>query len=248
MKKTEEFYQGYSKKNELLKILGETDYFFYESSYSFYLHFKQNPNWGDVVVDFGGRLGEKTRMIKNVVVVEIDSGAREWMKKNNINCVKRIDSFPDNSIDTIYASHVLEHLEEPASYLKKFHKKLKKGGTLILVLPQEPILFEHKRIDPNGHIYCWRFKSINTLLNNLNFELHESYMLFSFFQPLVTKFFNFINYRKGYLIYLKLLSKLNSFYIFRLFCFIFFYFFLPFLIIFPFIWPEIIIYAKKNKN
>ena len=174
IKNIENSYNGYYKLIEKLRDI--KDHEFIEQYVGFYFHFKKNPNWGKKVIDFGGRIGEKTRLINNVTVVEIDDQARKYMKKNKIKCVKRIDSIADNSIDTIYASHVLEHVDNPAIYLNKFYKKLKKGGTLILVLPVEVPMFETKKIDLNGHIYNWNFVNINTLLEKLNFKVEESYM------------------------------------------------------------------------
>ena len=45
--------------------------------------------------------------------------------------------FDDNSVDLIYASHVFEYFdrEEAVDVLKKWHKKLKKGGVLRLAVP-----------------------------------------------------------------------------------------------------------------
>ena len=45
--------------------------------------------------------------------------------------------FNENSVDLIYASHVFEYFdrEEAVDVLKKWHKKLKKGGVLRLAVP-----------------------------------------------------------------------------------------------------------------
>jgi len=173
----------------------------------YYFHFKQNPNWGKKVLDFGGRIGEKTRLINNVIVVEIDDQARKFMKKNKIKCTKRIDSFKDNSIDTIYASHVLEHVDNPAMYLAKFYKKLKKEGNLIIALPVEFPVFETKQIDTKGHIYSWNLRNINTLLDKLNFRVEENYIYSYLGMEFILKTFG----EKIFLVCLKFFYFINRF-------------------------------------
>jgi len=43
--------------------------------------------------------------------------------------------FEDKSIDEINCSHTLEHLEDPISTLEEFHRVLKTGGILKIILP-----------------------------------------------------------------------------------------------------------------
>ncbi|VVB58940.1 Methyltransferase domain protein [Candidatus Anstonella stagnisolia] len=143
------------------------------SDYAFLFHFGKKRHHGQLVVDFGGNIGANSRQIENTVVVEISDAAREWMNANGVKCEKSIDSFADGSIDTIYCSHVLEHLEEPVRYLRLFRKKLKKGGKLLLVLPSENQMFEPQAplFDENGHLQTWNFVHIATSLRLAGFSI-----------------------------------------------------------------------------
>ena len=96
------------------------------------LHFDGKKSWGEgFVLDYGGRIGEKTSMLKNVIVVEQDSDAIKWMKKNNIACSEAknlLIDYKSKKIDMIYASHVLEHVTNPIQTLLDFHTVLDDEG------------------------------------------------------------------------------------------------------------------------
>ncbi|MGH2510604.1 MAG: class I SAM-dependent methyltransferase, partial [Ktedonobacteraceae bacterium] len=47
-------------------------------------------------------------------------------------------SFSDNSFDRVIAAHILEHLYKPYEVLREWHRVLKPGGVLSLVLPCDP--------------------------------------------------------------------------------------------------------------
>ena len=167
-----EGYQGYSQKTVVGKEKDLEEYIFFESEYAFRFHFGKWRDWGGKVVDFGGRLGEKTRKIGNVTVVEIDGTARKAMAGMGVQCKERLDSFKDGEIDTIYCSHVLEHLETPLDYLRLFYRKLKPGGRLVMVLPTENQVFEPhgELVDENGHIAVYNAMSAQTCIKRAGFE------------------------------------------------------------------------------
>lgn len=159
--------------NERKPDIGDINkYTDWQSDYAFNFHFNRRSNWGDCVVDFGGNIGAKTAKILNVTVVEVDKSARKILRQKKIKYKESLDEFEDDSIDTIYCSHVLEHLTNYHDYLDKFHEKLKKGGKLILVLPAENQSFEPNKedVDSNGHLQTWTFKLIMTSLYNAGFK------------------------------------------------------------------------------
>ncbi|HEV8370759.1 MAG TPA: class I SAM-dependent methyltransferase [Pyrinomonadaceae bacterium] len=49
---------------------------------------------------------------------------------------------PENSIQLVLAFDVIEHLEDPASYVQAFHKLLGEGGFLFTIVPNKRSLFE----------------------------------------------------------------------------------------------------------
>lgn len=66
------------------------------------------------------------------------------------NLEEGLPFFPNNSIDTFYANHVLEHLDHFEEVMREVHRTLKPGGKLILRAPHfsNPFFysdFTHKR-------------------------------------------------------------------------------------------------------
>lgn len=65
---------------------------------------------------------------------------------------------PDNVFHTVYASHVLEHLQFPQKAIRRWYQILKPGGHLIIVVPHRD-LYEKKRFPPSNwnpeHKYFW---------------------------------------------------------------------------------------------
>lgn len=55
----------------------------------------------------------------------------------------RILPFGDESQDYVFASHVLEHIENPAAAIKEWHRVLKAGGYLVITVPHM-YLYERK--------------------------------------------------------------------------------------------------------
>ncbi len=51
-------------------------------------------------------------------------------------------SLKDNSIDCIYASHILEHIIEDRKAMSEMHRVLKDGGVLLTMIPQKMDLTE----------------------------------------------------------------------------------------------------------
>jgi ubiquinone/menaquinone biosynthesis C-methylase UbiE len=47
-------------------------------------------------------------------------------------------AYPDNTFDRLIATHVLEHIYQPHLALKEWHRVLKHGGTLSILIPTDP--------------------------------------------------------------------------------------------------------------
>lgn len=77
----------------------------------------------------------------------LDIGAGKWPLKGAIPVqdtpgenAYRLDRFKDGSLDFVFSSHCLEHLERWPEALRLWTSKLKPGGTLFLYLPHESML------------------------------------------------------------------------------------------------------------
>jgi len=86
-------------------------------------------------------LGCYDRKIHGFINVDI----REDVKPDMIDDVFKLKKFENNSIDLIYACHVLEHADyiESEMALKRWHSVLKPGGVLRLAVPDMEAHFAH---------------------------------------------------------------------------------------------------------
>lgn len=59
-----------------------------------------------------------------------------------------MDVYPTNHFDYVYASHILEHLNDPVTALKNWVRIAKKGGWIIVSIPHRD-LYERKKTLPS---------------------------------------------------------------------------------------------------
>jgi SAM-dependent methyltransferase len=59
--------------------------------------------------------------------------------------VDRLDPIQDVSFDAVIASHVIEHLANPLRALQEFHRVLRPGGRLVLIVPDRSLTFDRMR-------------------------------------------------------------------------------------------------------
>lgn len=78
-------------------------------------------------------LGCGNSKIESFINVDI----REEVNPDIVDDISNLDSFEENSVDLIYACHVLEHFgrHEYLEVLKKWHSKLKSGGVIRISVP-----------------------------------------------------------------------------------------------------------------
>lgn len=106
-----------------------------------------------------------------------------------VDDIKKLNSFEKESIDLIYASHVLEHIgrREYVSVLSRWYDLLKVGGKLRIAVPDFEKVVEHYNENKNLHVlrgflyggqtyeqnyhYCtWDFNTLSEDLKNLGFK------------------------------------------------------------------------------
>jgi SAM-dependent methyltransferase len=87
----------------------------------------------EVGCSFGNFLFEAKRAGAEVYGVELDSRAIYYLTQKGIRCTKEIDN--KSEFDIICAFQLIEHLPQPAEFIKKVSKHLAFGGRLLLSLP-----------------------------------------------------------------------------------------------------------------
>jgi len=96
------------------------------------------------IVDFGAGIGTlslifKKKFGKDVQCVEIDKTNREFLSRRNLKHYSSLDEI-EGSVDLIFSSNVLEHIQDDVSALTEMKGKLRDGGAIFLYLPAKMIL------------------------------------------------------------------------------------------------------------
>jgi len=124
----------------------------------------------------------------------INIDARDIPGVDQVDDIKTLSKYKANSVDLIYASHVLEHVGrlEYMDVLKRWHEILKIGGTLRIAIPDVEQVFNHYQKFGNlkvlrgllwggqknsfdYHCIGWDFKIIQEDLKEIGFVDIERY-------------------------------------------------------------------------
>ena len=107
-------------------------------------------------------------MSAHVLGTDVSANAAQFAKlAYGLDYVSDCRSLPAHSFDVVRASHVLEHVPEPASFLSELRRLVKPGGVVQIVVPNnEPLL--------NGLVNAWRSKRSDHPNLALSVELSEA--------------------------------------------------------------------------
>jgi len=95
------------------------------------------------VLDFGAGIGELAGLMRaqgsQVECTEPDAEARRQLRLRNLTAWASLDELletgPGRRFDLVTAIEVVEHLEDPVSYLRQLRRVLSDGGALFLTTP-----------------------------------------------------------------------------------------------------------------
>ena len=130
------------------------------------------------ILDFGCGLGQNILYLPNAMGYDISNFGVEFCKRKGINATNNLDEVPDEGFDIVFTSHVLEHHPHPKTMVEQMYSKLKKGGTLILVIPFERHGKAKFELDLNQHLFMWNFQNINNLLMVSGFKIKQNKYVF----------------------------------------------------------------------
>jgi SAM-dependent methyltransferase len=118
------------------------------------------PEYLDLLKNkFAGR-----KELRQVIPIDLNDSDLEWR-------------YPQlkEGFDTIIASNVIEHIERDSVALRNCHKLLKKGGTLIVLVPAYQSLFNGLDAEL-GHFRRYTRQSLKHLIKACGFKVvHSSY-------------------------------------------------------------------------
>lgn len=138
---------------------------------------------GRDICDFGCGAGDfllkVRRSCRTVQGVELQY---DYMKKLNdagVPCVDDLDKLPDNSIDTLFSFHTIEHLPDPINKLKMMKQKIRRGGFLVIEVPhaRDILLSDHLDCQEfrrftlwSQHLILHTSQSLRSLLEHCSFD------------------------------------------------------------------------------
>jgi SAM-dependent methyltransferase len=152
------------------------------------------PHLGDTVLEVGAGLGSLTGRLMGKRLQYV-AGERDplylhalrnrFLRTPNV-CVRPLDpaspaDFDDlrESFDTVLCVNVLEYLEDPAPTVAALYGALKPGGSLLVLVPQNPILYGP--IDRKlGHVRRFRVSELAAILEKAGFRGERLYQLNKF--------------------------------------------------------------------
>ena len=152
------------------------------------------PHLGDTVLEVGAGLGSLTGRLMGkrleYVAAERDplclhALRNRFLRTPNV-CVRPLDpavpaQFEElrESFDTVLCVNVLECLEDPAATVAALYDTLKPGGSLLVLVPQNPALY--CPIDRTlGHVQRFRASDLAGMIEKAGFRVEELYQLNKF--------------------------------------------------------------------
>jgi SAM-dependent methyltransferase len=113
--------------------------------------------------------------------VEISPSAEYARKERGLdvrNLPLEENRFPDAGFDLVLASHLIEHLNDPASFLAEVHRILKPRGAVVVTTPNiagfQARLFRGRwRSAIFDHLYLFSIKTLSRLLTGHGFVIER---------------------------------------------------------------------------
>jgi len=136
-------------------------------------------------LDIGCATGALLRVLRErgwqVTGVEISPSAAYARNEHNLD-VRDLpleeNHFPDDYFDVVHASHLIEHLNDPRSFLEEIHRILKPDGHVFITTPNisgfQARLFKSRwRSAIFDHLYLFSAKTLRALLKDCGFVVEE---------------------------------------------------------------------------
>ncbi|MCW0232090.1 MAG: class I SAM-dependent methyltransferase [Ferrovibrio sp.] len=93
-----------------------------------------------VALDFGAGIGTLARLWAaefsgRLKTLELDPHQQGILREHGFDTVGSLDEIPPGTLDIVYSSNVLEHIEDDIAALRAIYSRLKPGGRLLLYVP-----------------------------------------------------------------------------------------------------------------
>jgi SAM-dependent methyltransferase len=137
------------------------------------------------VLDIGCATGALLDFLRGrgwrVTGVEISPSAGYAQKERRLD-VRNLPleecGFPDNSFDVVLASHLIEHLNSPRSFLTETYRVLKNGGRVFITTPnisgfQARLFGPRWRSAIFDHLYLFSVRTLTNMLKSAGFKIEK---------------------------------------------------------------------------
>lgn len=133
--------------------------------------------------EFGASSGHilKSMPCAKLVGIEINDAAREYAtEKLGLEMVLRTDQIADNTMDFVFSTSTLEHVECPVCELRNLYRITKPGGIISITVPgQAPRSSKWKRNDVNFEFQMFGALELGNLLTAAGFKIRDPSKCFS---------------------------------------------------------------------
>ena len=143
-----------------------------------------NVSRSDIVLDFGAGTGEILSALQphvaQTVAVEFSDVARAYESKYHpeIKSYKYPELVPEASVDLVFSTSVIEHVECPINELRELRRKLKPGGRVVIGIKNEGVELWKAWSSSNrdNHLYTWNSVLLGNTLRAAGFVIdHITY-------------------------------------------------------------------------
>lgn len=135
------------------------------------------PETGKKILDFGAGTGQLAKIVEEITGIsptcmEIDEQLIGMLETRGFRTVTSFNQLEPSTIDFVYSSNVLEHIEEDTQTLRDIHTALVPGGTVSIFVPALPLLYSDfdRKV---GHFRRYTRKEIELKLRSANFQVVE---------------------------------------------------------------------------
>lgn len=132
------------------------------------------------ILDFGCEYGDFLLSTRDLVHksygIELTKSLVDKLKKENLEVENDLNFIADNSLDTLFCFHCLEHIENQRNILKLMHRKLKVGGKIVIEVPHANDFLLHNSKDFKNytlwseHLILHTYQSLKVFLEDASFN------------------------------------------------------------------------------
>jgi hypothetical protein len=187
-------YSGISELEESSKYLVRYNRFVSELFSREFKRFSHHNNSN--VCEFGAGTGTLSQLFKEQTgvtpcCIEVDTQLIELLRQNGFQTQKEI-SLIKGSLNFVFTSNVLEHIQYDLDALNEIYNKLEMEGLLLIYVPAFTVLFSG--LDTRvGHYRRYSKKDLTKKLTQTGFVVEQIHYVdvLGFFAALVTKFIGY---------------------------------------------------------